>query len=53
MTIAAKEPQTIGIDVSKTHLDVAVQLTNEGWQEDNDNQGINSLVEKLTRLDRP
>ncbi len=50
MTKSTNETQYVGIDVSKAHLDIAVRPTNVCWQENNDIQGISSLVEKLTRL---
>jgi transposase len=50
MTIPTNETRYVGIDVSKAHLDIAVRPTNECWQENNDIQGIGSLVEKLIRL---
>ena len=40
----------VGIDVSKTTLDVAVFPTGERWQTSNDETGIGSLVERLTSL---
>lgn len=50
MTISTTEAHYVGIDVSKAHLDIAVLPTNERWQENNDQPGIGSLVEKLTQL---
>lgn len=40
----------IGIDVSKTNLDVAVRPTQEQWQSSNDPEGIASLVRDLQLL---
>ncbi len=44
------ETHTVGIDVSKAKLDVAVEPTGEHWQVNNDEQGIGQLVERLHHL---
>jgi len=49
MTASIKEPEYIGIDVSKAHLDIAVLPGDQTWQEDNDLEGIARLVEKLNQ----
>jgi transposase len=43
-------PVTIGIDVSKAHLDVAARPSGEAWQSANDEVGISQLVEGLRPL---
>ena len=43
-------PVTIGIDVSKAHLEVAARPSGEAWQVANDEAGISHLVEQLTSL---
>ena len=43
-------PITVGIDVAKAQLDVAVRPTGEQWQAPNDEHGVAALVERLTRL---
>lgn len=45
-----KQAVYVGIDVSKHHLDIAIRPSEESWQEDNDLQGINHLVEQLSKL---
>jgi transposase len=40
----------VGIDVSKSRLDIATRPTNAGWQVDNTEKGIASLVDKLKQL---
>jgi transposase len=40
----------VGIDVAKTHLDVAVRPTGEQWRVPNDDDGINGLVSRLGDL---
>ena len=40
----------VGIDVSKTQLDVAVGQTGETWSAKNDGTGIAKTVEHLTSL---
>ena len=40
----------IGIDVSKTQLDVAARPTGEGWSVCNDEKGIASLVDCLGEM---
>lgn len=40
----------VGIDVSKNWLDVAVRPSGEQWQVDQDEDGISSLVKRLTML---
>jgi hypothetical protein len=41
---------TVGSDVAKTQLDVAVRPAGEQWQAPNDEQGVAALVERLTHL---
>ncbi len=48
--MAPSTPVYVGIDVSKAHLDIAVQSTGACWQVDNDEAGITALVQKLTEL---
>ena len=43
-------PVSVGIDVSKAALDVAVLPTREAWQVPNDSAGIDALVERVTAL---
>lgn len=43
-------PVTVGIDVAKAHLDVAVSPTGEQWQTPNDERGVATLVERLMSL---
>jgi transposase len=43
-------PVTIGIDVSKAHLDVAARPSGESWRSANDEAGISCLVERLRWL---
>ena len=40
----------VGIDVSKDWLDVAVRPMGDAWQVNQDEGGIQSLVERLTKL---
>lgn len=40
----------MGIDVSKSHLDVAIRPSGKSWTEANDGKGIRSLVDALTDL---
>lgn len=40
----------VGIDVSKSHLDVAIRPSGKSWTEANDGKGIRSLVDALTDL---
>ena len=40
----------VGIDVSKDWLDVAVRRSGEQWRVDQDEDGISSLVKRLTKL---
>ncbi len=37
----------VGIDVAKTHLDVAVRPTGERWRVTNDEEGIEAIVSRL------
>ncbi len=46
----ASTPVSIGIDVSKAHLDVAARPSGEAWQVDNDEAGISGLIERLGAL---
>jgi len=39
----------VGIDVSKAHLDVGIRPSGDRWQADNTVEGIEELVEKLSR----
>lgn len=50
MTTSTPPPLFVGIDVSKAHLDFATRPTNAGWQVDNNEEGIASLVDKLKQL---
>src|SRR5712692_11016356 len=43
-------PVTIGIDVAKAHLDVAVPPGGEQWQVSNDEDGIHALLARLQPL---
>jgi transposase len=43
-------PVTIGIDVSKTQLEVAARPSGESWQSANNEAGISHLVERLRAL---
>ena len=43
-------PVTIGIDVSKAQLEVAVRPSGEAWQSANEEVGIRQLVERLRAL---
>jgi transposase len=43
-------PVTVGIDVAKARLDVAVRPTGERWQAPNDEGGLAALVERLVPL---
>lgn len=40
----------VGIDVSKTHLDIAIRPGNEYWSVANDEHGIDELVSRLKSL---
>jgi len=44
-------PVTIGIDVAKSHLDVAVPPSGEQWQVPNDEDGIQALLARLQPLE--
>lgn len=46
----ANSESFIGIDVSKSNLDVAVRPTEERWRCANDEAGIAALVERLAKL---
>jgi transposase len=50
MTTSTPPPLFVGIDVSKARLDIATRPTNAGWQVDNKEEGIASLVDKLKQL---
>lgn len=41
---------TVGIDVSKAHLEVGVLPSKEVWREDNDTSDLSALVKRLHRL---
>jgi transposase len=43
-------PVTVGIDVAKAHLDVAVRPSGEQWQAPNDEAGAAALVARLVAL---
>jgi hypothetical protein len=43
-------PVTIGIDVAKAHLDVAVRPSGDAWQVPNTETGITDLLSKLAPL---
>src|SRR5581483_1740819 len=43
-------PRSVGIDVSKARLDIAVRPTGAGWQVANDPSGIAALVEQVRTL---
>jgi transposase len=45
-----QQPVHVGIDVSKTTLDVAIEPTREHWQVSNDDRGIQQLTERLGQL---
>lgn len=44
---------SVGIDVSKSHLDVAVLPAGASWSVDNSEEGIRSLVERIHALGGP
>jgi transposase len=46
----ASTPVSIGIDVSKAQLDVAVRPSGECWQSPNDEAGLQQLIERLRGL---
>jgi transposase len=46
----APTPVTVGIDVAKAHLDVAVRPSGEQWQAPNDEGGAAALVARLAPL---
>jgi transposase len=48
--MSAEADRHVGIDVSKTNLDVAIEPTRERWQVDNDERGIQQLVKRLGEL---
>src|SRR5579864_4975119 len=48
--VSAEEPRYVGIDVSKSTLDVAIEPTHEHWHVTNDEPGIQHLVERLKPL---
>lgn len=50
MTTSTPSLLFVGIDVSKARLDIATRPTNAGWQVDNTENGIASLVDKLKQL---
>lgn len=51
MTTSTPPPLFVGIDISKARLDIATRPTNAGWQVDNNEEGIASLVDKLKQLE--
>ncbi len=46
-----RTPVFVGIDVGKAHLDVARHDDDETWRVDNDETGVEELVEQLVELD--
>ncbi len=50
MTTMRETSVNVGMDVSKAHLDVAVLPSQERWQVDNTVEGIEQLVEQLSRM---
>jgi len=48
--VSTEQPVHVGIDVSKAHLDVAIEPTHERWQVANDEVGIRDLVKRLGQL---
>jgi transposase len=50
MTSNQTTPLFMGIDIGKSHLDIAVRPTAEHWQVDNDSASIANLVEKVRLL---
>jgi transposase len=48
--VSAEQLAQVGIDVSKSTLDVAIEPAHQSWQVANDPQGIRHLVEKLSEL---
>lgn len=48
-----QQPDYIGVDVSKHHLDVAFPGTPKVWRTANDTSGIAALVRRVRRLDHP
>ena len=51
MSEQAQTSISVGIDVSRASLDVAVHPTRDQWQVSNDPSGISQLVEQLTQLE--
>lgn len=43
----------IGIDVSKTKLDIALGVSGEYWREENDSDGIQHIIERMKALLSP
>src|SRR6516162_7835556 len=48
--VSARTHTSVGIDVSKGKLDVAIEPTHQRWQVDNDERGIEQLVVRLRQL---
>jgi transposase len=48
--VSAEQPPQVGIDVSKSMLDVAIEPGHQSWQVANDQHGIQHLVERLSEL---
>ena len=46
-----QESVYVGIDVAKTHVDVAVRPTGQRWTISNDEPGVRELVSRLKALD--
>jgi transposase len=48
--VSTELPAQVGIDVSKSTLDVAIEPAHQGWQVTNDEHGIRLVVERLSEL---
>ena len=48
--VSGQDQASVGIDVSKATLDVAIEPSREQWQVANDERGIQQLVERLGQL---
>ena len=46
----ADTPQYIGIDIAKTHLDIAVRPVGDSWRVSNTDEGITELADRLRDL---
>ena len=49
--VTVEAPMSVGIDVSKGSLDIALAPTQQRWQVSNDEAGIKDLVKCLQRID--